>query len=166
MLKKILKPSGLWHLVYWYLPTFRMALGAWRSKQEDLPKSRWIFTNLHCAIFNKTKSSLVFLINVTDLRSEELWKQRVTLGRYGPLLYIYEDEENDRKTCFPLYFNCSICVINAKSIQFSLQIRCKAFICASKEVRDVLTHAAREKGGYGGVGQCDKSRTLHAGALT
>lgn len=67
---------------------------------------------------------------------------------------------------FPLYFNCSFCIINAKSKQFSLQIRCKTFICASKEVRDVLTHATREKEGYCGVGQCDKSRTLHADALT
>ena len=70
------------------------------------------------------------------------------------------------KFVFPLYFNCSIRVINAKSKQFSLQIRSKAFICASKEVRDILTHAARGKVGYCIVGQFDKSRTLHADSLT
>jgi len=70
------------------------------------------------------------------------------------------------KLNFPWYFNCSILVINAKNKQFALQMRCKAFICASRAVRDVLTHAARGKGGYCGVGQCDKSRTLHADALT
>jgi len=38
----------------------------------------------------RLKSSLVFLINVTN-HFEELRKLRVTAGRYGPLLCIYGD---------------------------------------------------------------------------
>lgn len=91
MLKKILKPPA-YDTVFTHI--YRR-LG-WLLDPEDWGRKIFRTAGEYLLIYTasysrRLKSSLIFLINVTNLHSEELWKVRVTVGQYGPLLCIYGD---------------------------------------------------------------------------